>query len=249
MAKCKCETRCRIVRRAILVGALSLSASAARSSWSDELPRSLDFSKLVDQSLRLVRRPGDPSDRAADDAARRSSDVEVPSDLTHNLSFDLASAWRAPVWRRATKRRDPIDALPLPLDIKRDPLRPRTAVVARDWGGALALHGRGVATDDVRLSRSSRMVLGRVLLGDGTFVPFAHVGAGQWRYDPEVLPFMPRNQEYATQVAGGVEVRLSPNAAIVWEADYTVLCRERREPQNVPQPHLLGTFAVLATKF
>ena len=33
------------------------------------------------------------------------------------------------------------------------------------------------------------------------------------------------------------------------EADYTVLCRMHREPQNHPNPYLLGTFAVLETRF
>jgi|GEM_PF-1088378 len=244
----KCETRCRIVRRAILIGAIALSASAAKSSRSDELPRALDFSKLVDQSLRLVGRAGSPGRNVSTDETQSRAE-DVPRDLTHNLSLDLAAAWRAPSWFGRAKRRDPVDSLPLSGDIKRDPLRPRTAVVARDWGGALALHGNSVASDTVRLSRSTRMVLARVAFGDGKLVPFAHLGAGQWRYDPEVLPFMPRDQEYATQVAGGFEVRLSPTTAIAWEADYTVLCRDRREPQNLPSPHLFGSFAVLASRF
>jgi len=42
---------------------------------------------------------------------------------------------------------------------------------------------------------------------------------------------------------------ISPDASLAWEMDYTMLCRMRREPQNHPNPYLLGSFAVLETRF
>jgi len=93
------------------------------------------------------------------------------------------------------------------------------------------------------------MLIGRVSAGDGPIVPFLHFGAGEWRSDPDILPFQPRNQEYAMQLSGGVAVRISKHMAFAWEADYMVLCRDRREPQNVPTPYILGSFGVLNVQY
>jgi len=56
---------------------------------------------------------------------------------------------------------------------------PRVSFVARDWGGAHSLAGGPVAvTDSVRVTRSCRMVMSRIRLGEGRIVPFAQVGLG-----------------------------------------------------------------------
>ena len=126
----------------------------------------------------------------------------------------------------------------------------RLSIVARDWHAGYMVAGEGLLlTDTFRLTRSSRMMLSRMHFGNGSLVPFAHVGFGEWRFDNEILPLMPRDQEFASQFSGGLELRVSRQARVAWEADYTVLCRERREPQNLPTPHVLGTFAVLETRF
>ncbi|WP_394825117.1 hypothetical protein [Pendulispora albinea] len=124
--------------------------------------------------------------------------------------------------------------------------RLRLSLVARDWKGAISIAGGGtIPTDQIRLTRSSRMLIGRISAGDGPVRPFLHIGLGEWRYDPDLLPFQPRNQEYATQFSGGLEVRISKFIAFAWENNYVVLCREKREPHNVPNPYILGTFGVL----
>lgn len=136
-----------------------------------------------------------------------------------------------------------------------DPMRPvlnppiRLSLVARDWSDAYSVSGGTMISDDVRLSRSSRMVLGRARLDLGDFQPYAHAAIGEWRYDPAILTTKPRNQEYATQMAVGFEYKLAKYARMGFEADYTLLCRETREPQNNPTPSVIGAYAVLHTKF
>lgn len=122
------------------------------------------------------------------------------------------------------------------------------SLVARDWGSALGVLGDALPTDFIRLTRSSRMGLFRLTLGDGVVRPYLHAAVGEWRYDRDLLPYMPRNQEYASQFAGGLAVRVA-GVTVAAEADYTVLLREKREPQNLPTPHVLGAFAVLDTHF
>ncbi|MEO6418657.1 MAG: hypothetical protein ABIP39_04580 [Polyangiaceae bacterium] len=93
------------------------------------------------------------------------------------------------------------------------------------------------------------MMVGRVTFGNWRFVPFAHLGLGEWRIDRDFLPLMQRDQEFATQFSAGLEYRLAKYTRLATEADYTVLCREKREPQNLPTPRVLGAFAVLETRF
>jgi hypothetical protein len=119
---------------------------------------------------------------------------------------------------------------------------PRLSLVARDWGGPQLLVGELTLSDLVRLSRSSRMVLGRMRMSGGRIVPFAQTALGQWRVDTAVMPFMPSDVELAGQVGGGFELALGPNAAVAVEGDYTILYREQHEPQMVSPPHLWGTF-------
>lgn len=125
----------------------------------------------------------------------------------------------------------------------------RMSLVARDWDGAFNVSGGTMVSDVVRLSRSSRMAVGRARLDFGKFNPYAHVALGEWRYDPAILTMLPRNQEYATQFAVGFEYKLAKYARLGMEADYTILCRESREPQNNPNPSVLGTYAVVRTLF
>lgn len=126
---------------------------------------------------------------------------------------------------------------------------PQMSLVARDWGATQLIAGRLTVTDQMRLSRSIRMVVTRVRLGDGRIMPFAQLGLGQWRIDTDLLPALPRDVELAAQAGGGFELALAPHARIAIEIDYTVLYRETHEPQMVTAPHVLGTFVAARAVF
>jgi hypothetical protein len=128
-------------------------------------------------------------------------------------------------------------------------LSPHVALIARDWDAARVLVGRLSPTDQVRLSRSSRMFVTRLRLADGRISPFAQVGLGQWRIDTDLMPVLPRDVELAGQLGGGFELTLGRLSTVAVEADYTMLYRERREPQMVSEPHLWGTFLVARMQF
>ncbi|MDP9150707.1 MAG: porin family protein [Myxococcota bacterium] len=128
-------------------------------------------------------------------------------------------------------------------------LSPHVSLVARDWGGAQLLVGHLAVTDQVRLSRSSRMVVTRVRLADGRLSPFAQIGVGQWRVDTDLMPVLPRDVELASQLGGGFELALWQHATAALEADYTALYREGRQAQAMPGPHLWGCFLVARASF
>ncbi len=128
-------------------------------------------------------------------------------------------------------------------------LSPHVALNARDWDAARVLVGHLSPTDQIRLSRSSRMFVTRLRLADGRISPFAQVGLGQWRIDTDLMPVLPRDVELAGQLGGGFEMIVSRLAAVAVEVDYTILYRERREPQMVSEPRLWGTFLVARVQF
>jgi hypothetical protein len=128
-------------------------------------------------------------------------------------------------------------------------LSPHVSLVARDWGGAQLLLGHLVLTDQLRLSRSSRMVVTRFKLADGRIAPFAHVGLGQWRVDTDLMPVLPQDIEVATQIGAGFEIALSRRAALAVEADDTILIRESHEPQMIAGPHVWGIFLAARAAF
>lgn len=126
---------------------------------------------------------------------------------------------------------------------------PHVSLVARDWSGAQLLMGHVALTDQMRLSRSSRMVVTRVRLTDGIVRPFAQVGLGQWRLDTDLMPVMPRDTELATQLGGGFEISVTRSWVAAFEADYTILYREQYEPQQVTGPRIWGVFLASRAKF
>jgi hypothetical protein len=128
-------------------------------------------------------------------------------------------------------------------------LSPQLSVVARDWGGAQSLIGPLALTDRLRLSRSSRMVIGRLCITHASVAPFAQAGLGQWRIDTDLLPVMPRDVELAGQVGGGFEFRLNPGTTVGVEADYTILYREQHEPQMISAPRQWGTYLAARALF
>jgi hypothetical protein len=125
---------------------------------------------------------------------------------------------------------------------------PHVSFVARDWGGAKSLAGGPIAvTDAVRVTRSCRMVMSRIRLGEGRVVPFGQLGLGQWRVDPEWVPHLPNNVEIAGQFGAGVEFHMTPGWEIAAETGLTVLYREVHEPQQLTAPRMWGTF--LASRY
>jgi hypothetical protein len=128
-------------------------------------------------------------------------------------------------------------------------LSPHVSLIARDWGSAQLLLGHLTLTDQLRLSRSSRMVVTRVRLADGRFAPFAHVGLGQWRVDTDLMPVLPRDVEVATQIGGGFELAFSRGATLAIEADHTILIREVHEPQMIATPYVWGAFLAARAVF
>jgi hypothetical protein len=107
----------------------------------------------------------------------------------------------------------------------------RVSLVARDWGASQVLWGHLSLTDQMRLTRSTRMVVSRVRFANGRIAPFGQLGLGQWRIDQSVLPTLPGDAHPAAQVGGGFEFELVPHATIAVEGDCTMLYRESREPE------------------
>ncbi len=127
---------------------------------------------------------------------------------------------------------------------------PNVSRVARDWGAARRLAGGPLAlTDALRVSRSCRMVMTRMRLGEGRLVPFAQLGLGQWRVDTDFVPHLPRDVELAAQFGAGVEMRLLPGWELAAETDLTVLYREEHEAQQISVPRMWGTFLASRVQF
>jgi hypothetical protein len=126
---------------------------------------------------------------------------------------------------------------------------PRVTLVARDWASSTRLAGDRLSlVDAMRLSASTRMVVTRVRLSGGTrFTPFVQMGVGQWRVDRNYLPFMPTAIEVASQVGGGVELRVNRRMQLALETTATSLIREGQSP--LPQTMLWSTFLASRVEF
>jgi hypothetical protein len=120
-------------------------------------------------------------------------------------------------------------------------LDPKFSLVARDWNEAYKVAGERLAlVDALRLTSSTRMVLGRVRANDSRISPFAQVGLGQWRTDPYLLPLTARYTEIAAQAASGVEIRLIGTWQMAFETTMTMLYRESRD-ESMPSAHNWST--------
>ncbi len=126
-------------------------------------------------------------------------------------------------------------------------LDPKFALVARDWNGTYKVAGgagdRLALVDALRLTSSTRMVLGRVRANESRISPFAQVGLGQWRTDPYLLPLTARYTEIAAQAATGVEIRLIGTWQIALETTMTMLYRESRDASMPAAQNWSTTFA------
>jgi hypothetical protein len=125
---------------------------------------------------------------------------------------------------------------------------PDASLVARDWGGPRAFVGHLSTTDRIRLSHSSRMLVGRLRLPAGRVTPFAQLGLGQWRIDTELLPHRP-DTSYAAQLGYGFELSVASFATVGFEADYTILYRDQPCPSQGGPPTLWGAFLAARGRF
>jgi hypothetical protein len=118
------------------------------------------------------------------------------------------------------------------------------SILARDWQGATRLLGSHLcATDALRVSRSSRMVLTRAILMEGRIAPFAQLGFGQWRVDADLQPILPVETEIAAQLGLGFDINLARHLTMAFETDYTVLYREGRN-HALASPRVWSSLAV-----
>jgi hypothetical protein len=123
---------------------------------------------------------------------------------------------------------------------------PRLSLVARDWGDSQRLVGRLALVDQMRPTRSSRMIVTRLRIADGAIVPFAQVGLGEWRVDTTVLPTLPGDRALAAQLGAGFELQMSADAVLALETDWTLLDERDDVIRAAAQPTLWG--ALLATR-
>jgi hypothetical protein len=126
---------------------------------------------------------------------------------------------------------------------------PHLSFVARDWGVSQVLWGHLSVADQLRLSRSSRMVVGRLRFAGGRLAPFAQVGVGQWRIDTSVIATLPTDVELAGQIGGGVELEIAGTAALILQGDCTFFFPEGREPQMLSSGHVWGTLLAARANF
>jgi hypothetical protein len=119
---------------------------------------------------------------------------------------------------------------------------PSVTLVARDWASSTRLAGDQLSlVDAMRLSASTRMVVGRARLNKARFTPFIQAGVGEWRVDRTLLPLTPLTVEVATQLGGGFELRLNRHWQMALETTSTTLIREGQN-NAVPQTMLWSTF-------
>lgn len=126
---------------------------------------------------------------------------------------------------------------------------PRVSLIARDWGVSQVLWGHLSLTDQLRLIRSSRMVVTRIGFADGRIVPFAQMGVGQWRVDTSLLPSLPSDAQPAGQLGGGFELEVMPHAVVALEGDCTMLYHEGRESMTLAVAHVWGTLLAARARF
>ena len=122
--------------------------------------------------------------------------------------------------------------------------------VARDWRHAYSLtDGKPLVFDRVRVISSSRMAVQRVGLVGGRLMPYAEVSFGQWRVDPELMPYIHSDTEVAAQFAAGFELHIAPRAAFACDVERTSMYRDPRDPTVLPFANIYGAFAAVRAEF
>jgi hypothetical protein len=215
----------RALLAALLLVVVALCAPSARAS--DDVRLTLDWAKFVDQSWAFVKHE---TEQPASGSSAVSSRVEMDRAWLHSY-MGASDEERAP-WVVFT---------------------PHLTLVARDWHNARILSGDVLAlTDQMRVTRSTRMVFGRVHLAGGRVAPFAQFGVGEWRVDRDIVPNYACDQELAAQLGFGVESKVSRAAALALETDYTMLARDGSQvvvAQNLPTSRFVGVLAAARFSF
>jgi hypothetical protein len=120
------------------------------------------------------------------------------------------------------------------------------SVVARDWQQAVNLtDGRSLLFDRMRLIRSSRMGVARIVVSGGRFLPYAEASFGQWRPDTDIVPWLRGELETASQVALGFQIHVAPRCAFAWDVEQTQIFFT----SNVPSTHVTASFAAMRAEF
>jgi hypothetical protein len=120
------------------------------------------------------------------------------------------------------------------------------AVVARDWQQAFNLtDGRALLFDHLRMIRSSRMGVVRIVLGGGRILPYAEASFGQWRPDTDIVPWLRGELATASQLAMGFQIHVAPRCAIAWDIEQTQIFFT----SNVPTTHVTASFAAMRAEF
>jgi hypothetical protein len=152
------------------------------------------------------------------------------------------------------------NALPSALPASEDPnpenlgnawfgVAPTVTLVARDWRSSMRLAGDRLSlVDAMRLSASTRMVVGRARWSGSRFTPFLQIGIGQWRVDHTYLPLTPNTEDVAGQWGGGFELRMTRGWQVAAETSATTLLRESQN-NSVPQTMLWSAFVASRVEF
>ena len=126
---------------------------------------------------------------------------------------------------------------------------PRVTLVARDWATSTRLLGERLSVvEQLRLSASTRMVVGRARLTGARFTPFFQVGLGLWRVDRNHLPLTPHTIEIATQMGTGFELRINRRCQLAAETTVTTLIREGQN-DSLPQTMLWSALVASRVEF
>ena len=122
------------------------------------------------------------------------------------------------------------------------------AFVARDWHQAINLtDGRSFLFDRIRMIRSTRMAVGRIVVGGGRLLPYAEISFGQWRPDTDIVPWLRAELETASQLALGVQIHLAARCAFAWDVEQTQIFFANAA--NIPTTRVTASFAALRAEF
>lgn len=190
------------------VAAVALAAAATFAATPAKADTTINWGKLLLEVDHMVRTNATETPQKAQ-ANKRS--LGETSELDQPNEGNLGNAWFG--------------------------VAPKVSLVARDWAGSTHLAGDKLGLlDSYRLSKSTRMMVGRMRLTGARITPFVQLGFGQWRVDTRLNPLTPQEVEIAGQLGTGFEIRLNRRWQIAAELTTTQLIREGQydhQPQNM----------------
>jgi hypothetical protein len=208
----------------LVAGAAAALASMtlATAAYADE-PRGVDWTKALVELDRVARGGAERPNPALSNPALLPRQQGRPAPIDDPNPQSMGNAWFG--------------------------VAPRVTLVARDWASSTRLAGdRMSVVEQVRLTSSTRMVVGRVRLSGARFTPFVQLGLGQWRVDRNYLPLTPSTIEVASQLGTGFELRLTRRWQLAAETTVTSLIREGQN-NSLPQTMLWSTLVASRVEF